>query len=347
MTRVLAGLLGRMLEGQNLSEQEAAAALNAIMDGKATSAQVAGFLIGLRAKGETPEEVAGLVRAMVDHAEQVPVTGTVVDTCGTGGDGAGTFNISTLAALVVAAAGVPVAKHGNRAASGRCGSADLLEAWGLPITLPPQVAATTIGELGIGFLFARTHHPAMKHVAPVRVELGVPTVFNVLGPLTNPAGVTRQVVGVADPRLASLMAHALLRLGREHALVFRGEDGLDELTITGPSQLWEIRDGRVTQSRFDPASLGVERARVEDLKGGEVDDNVRIAEEVLAGEPGPPHDVVALNAAAALYVAGATEDVAGGLQRARAALTSGAARNLRERWVTRSRELATEVGLTV
>ncbi|MDP8928475.1 MAG: anthranilate phosphoribosyltransferase, partial [Actinomycetota bacterium] len=255
-------------------------------------------------------------------------------------DRAGTFNISTMAALVVAAAGVQVAKHGNRAASGRCGSADLLEAWGVAIDLPPPAAGDCVSEVGIGFLFARRFHPAMRHVAAVRAELGVPTVFNVLGPLTNPAGIERQVVGVADARLAPLVAEALVRLGRRHALVFRGEDGLDELTTTGPSRLWEIRDGRVTESLFDPASLGLPRSRPEDLLGGEVEDNVRITEAVLAGRPGPAADVVALNAAAALYVAGAARRIGDGLSMARDVLASGAAVKLRDRWVARSQELA-------
>lgn len=332
-------VVGRLLRGDDLDEDTAGAALRTIMRGEATDAQAAGFLIALRAKGETAAEIAGLVRAMLDHAERIELESVLVDTCGTGGDQAGTFNISTVAALVVAAAGVPVAKHGNRAASGRCGSADLLEAWGVVIDLPPEQARRSIDELGIGFLFARTFHPAMRHVGPVRAELGVPTVFNVLGPLTNPAGVRRQVVGVADEDLAPLVAEALLRLGREHAIVVRGEDGLDELTTTGTSRLWEIRDGRVSESLFDPASLGLPRVRLDDLRGGEVADNVAIADAVLEGEPGPRADVVALNAAAALYVADAVEDMASGLELARRTLSSGAARQLRDRWIDLSRRL--------
>ncbi len=333
-------VVGRLLDGHDLDEATAGAALRTIMSGEATDAQAAAFLVALRAKGETAAEIAGLVRAMLEHAEQIELDGILVDTCGTGGDQAGTFNISTVAALVVAAAGVPVAKHGNRAASGKCGSADLLEAWGVVIDLPPEQARRSIDELGIGFLFARTFHPAMRHVGPVRAELGVPTVFNVLGPLTNPAGVERQVVGVADEAMAPLVAEALLRLGRKHAIVVRGEDGLDELTTTGPSRLWEIRDGRVSESLFDPASLGLERARLEDLQGGEVADNVAVADAVLDGETGPRADVVALNSAAALYVADAVEDLASGLELARETLASGAAKQLRDRWVALSRELA-------
>ncbi|MDQ3931348.1 MAG: anthranilate phosphoribosyltransferase [Actinomycetota bacterium] len=333
-------LLTILLNGEHLSEQQAANALGVIMRGEATPVEVAAFLVALRAKGETSEEIAGFVRAMLAHAERLELDGVLVDTCGTGGDRAGTFNISTIAALVVAAAGVQVAKHGNRAASGRCGSADLLEAWGVAIDLPPTAVGECVAEVGIGFLFARRFHPAMRHVAAVRAELGVPTVFNVLGPLTNPAGIERQVVGVADARLAPLVADALVHLGRRHALVFRGEDGLDELTTTGPSRLWEIRDGRATESLFDPASLGLPRSRREDLVGGEVEENARIAEAVLAGEPGPGADVVALNAAAALYVSGTAPRIRDGLEMARDVLTSGAAGKLRDRWVAVSQELA-------
>lgn len=334
------GVLGRLLSGEDLDEATAADALRTIMSGGTSAVETAAFLVALRAKGEAAAEIAGLVRAMLEHAERIDLDGIVVDTCGTGGDQAGTFNISTVAALVVAAAGVPVAKHGNRAASGKCGSADLLEAWGVVIDLPPEQARRSIDELGIGFLFARTFHPAMKHVAPVRAELGVPTVFNVLGPLTNPAGVDRQVVGVADANMAPLVAEALLRLGREHALVVRGEDGLDELTTTGPSRMWEIRDGRIHDELFDPASLGLERTTIADLQGGEVEDNVRVANAVLDGEVGPRADVVALNAAAALYVAGAVGDLRSGLGLACETLGSGAARELRDRWVELSRDLA-------
>ncbi len=340
--RPWASMLDGLIRGESLSEPEAEAALATIMRGEATAPQIAAFLVALRAKGETGEEIAGFVRAMVDHAEPIDVPGELVDTCGTGGDGAGTFNISTVAALVVAAAGGRVAKHGNRAASGRCGSADLLEAWGVVIDLPPAATARTIEELGIGFLFARSFHPAMRHVAPVRAELGVPTVFNVLGPLTNPAGVDRQVVGVADARLAPIVAEALRRLGREHALVFRGEDGLDELTITGPSRLWEIREGELTETRFEPEAVGLDRAPLEALRGGEVEDNVAIADRVLGGDPGPPADVVALNAAAALNVAGVVDDLAQGVEAAREVLASGAAAALRDRWIARTRELAAE-----
>jgi anthranilate phosphoribosyltransferase len=334
-------VLEQLLAGHDLGEEQAAEVLGTIMRGEAEAAQVAGLLLALRAKGEAAAEIAGFVRAMLDAAVPIDLPGPLLDTCGTGGDGAGTFNISTVAALVVAACGVRVAKHGNRAASGRCGSADLLEAWGVVIELPPAAVARTVTELGIGFLYARTFHPAMRHVAPVRAQLGVRTVFNVLGPLSNPAGAGHQVVGVADVRLAPVMADALAALGKRHALVFRGEDGLDEVTTTGPSQVWEVRDGAVTTWRLDPSELGVPRATLSQLAGGGVDENVAIADAILAGRPGPPSDLVAINAAAALYAADAVTDLAAGLERARAALADGSARTLRDRWVARSRELAT------
>lgn len=333
-------VLESLLAGRDLDEATAGEVLGAVMRGEAGEARMAALLAALRAKGEAPAEIAGFVRAMMAHAAPIRVDGPLVDTCGTGGDGAGTFNISTVAALVVAAAGARVAKHGNRAASGRCGSADLLEAWGVAIDLPGEQVARCIDELGIGFLYARTFHPAMRHVAPVRRQLQIRTVFNVLGPLSNPARASHQVVGVADLALAPIMAGALARLGTEHALVFRGEDGLDELTTTGPSRMWEVRGGEVTERRLDPRELGLGRADLTDLRGGEVEDNLAVADGVLAGDDGPAADVVALNAGAALYVAGRAADIRSGVGRAREVLDSGAARDLRDRWVKRSRELA-------
>ena len=337
-------LLSRLLAGEDLDEELAGQVMGALMRGEAESSQVAGLLIALRGKGEAPGEIAGFVRSMLDAALPFDPPGGhpdhLVDIVGTGGDGAGTFNISTVAALVIAAAGVPVAKHGNRAASSRCGSADLLEAWGVDIELPPAAVARCLSDLGITFLYARSFHPAMRHVAPVRLQLGVRTVFNVLGPLSNPAAVLHQAVGVSDARMAPVMAAALARLGRRHAVVFRGEDGLDELTTTGPSRLWEIRDGVITDSTFDPASLGIDRARPADLEGGDAADNVRIADAVLGGREGPAADIVALNAAAGLYAADAVPDLAAGLTRARAVLASGDALALKARWAEHTRELA-------
>jgi anthranilate phosphoribosyltransferase len=339
-------LLTHLLHGEDLDEATAETVMGSLMRGEAESAQVAGLLVALRAKGEAPSEIAGFVRAMLAEAAPIELApalqARLVDTCGTGGDGANTFNISTVSALVVAAAGQPVAKHGNRAASSACGSADLLEAWGVQIELPPEAVAACIDELGIGFLYARSFHPAMRYVAPVRLQLGIRTAFNVLGPLANPARAPYQVVGVPDVRLAAVMADALARLGKRHALVFRGDDGLDELTTTGPSHLWEVRDGEVTPGVLDPSELGIARASADELTGGGVADNVAIADAILAGEPGPRADIVALNAGAALYAADAVPDLAGGVERARAVLASGAARDLRDRWVARSRALAQE-----
>jgi anthranilate phosphoribosyltransferase len=336
-------VLTHLLHGEDLDEPLAEAVMGVLMRGEAESAQVAALLIALRAKGEAATEIAGFVRAMLAEAEPIDLApqlrARLVDTCGTGGDGANTFNISTLAALVVAAAGQPVAKHGNRAASSACGSADLLEAWGVEIDLPPAAVAACIEELGIGFLYARSFHPAMRYVAPVRVQLGIRTVFNLLGPLSNPAGAPHQVVGVPDVRLAEVMAGALARLGKRHALVFRGDDGLDELTTTGPSHLWELRDGEVRPAVVDPVDLGIPLAIASDLRGGDVATNVAVADAVLRGEPGPRADIVALNAGAALYAADAVPDLADGVARAREVLASGMARDLLERWAARSRQL--------
>lgn len=329
----------RIQRREDLEEDTAAAAMTAIMDGEITPLQVAALLMGLRVKGETAEEVAGLVRTMRGYALSVPVTGPVVDTCGTGGDRAGTFNVSTVAALVAAGAGARVAKHGNRAASSSCGSADLLEAWGVVIDLPPAGVAACIEELGIGFCFAPAFHPAMKHVVPARRELGVPTVFNFLGPLTNPAGAQHQTIGVGDRRMAPLMAGTLAKLGTEHALVFCGHDGLDELTTTGPSHVWEVRKGEVREYDFDPAEHGIARATLDQLQGGALADNVRIADAVLAGELGPRRDIVLVGAAAALVAADLAADWPSGLEAAARSIDSGAARGVLDRWITRSQEL--------
>lgn len=334
--RVLATVVG----GDDLDEETAAAVMSEIMGGDVDPARTAGLLTALRTRGESAAEIAGFVRAMMDHVVPIDLDGPLLDTCGTGGDGADTFNVSTVSALVVAAAGVPVAKHGNRSASSKCGSADLLEAWGVVIDLPAAAVATCVRELGIGFLFARTFHPAMRHVGPIRASLGIRTVFNVLGPLSNPAGATHQIVGVSDVRLAPVMAEALARLGKAHALVFCGADGLDELTTTGPSRMWEVRDGQVTASTFDPREVGIELAALADLQGGHVARNVEIADAVLGGAPGAPSDMAALNAGAALYAADFVGTIRDGVARARDVLRSGAVADLRDRWVARSRELA-------
>lgn len=335
----LPDVLTRLIRGEDLSDADTAAVMTMIMEGDASPAQVAGFLVALRAKGETAEEIAGLARVMREYAVPLQVGRPTVDTCGTGGDRAGTFNVSTMSALVAAAAGATVAKHGNRAASGRCGSADLLEAWGVVIDLPSQGVQRCIDEVGIGFCFAPTFHPSFRHAMTARRELGVPTVFNFLGPLTNPAFAAHQTVGVSDPRMAPKMAGVLARLGSRHALVFHGEDGLDELTTTGPSQMWEVRDGEVVESTFDPSALGIAPATVAALKGGDVDDNRRIAESVLAGDKGAPRDIVVLGAAAALYAADLVDDWDAGLHRASEAIDSRDAESLLQRWVATSRSL--------
>ncbi len=341
-------VLTTLLHGEDLDEDHAADVLAEVMQGGAEPAQIAALLLALRAKGESASEIAGFVRVML--AEAAPITlapqtaDRVVDIVGTGGDGANTSNISTVAAVVIAAAGQPVAKHGNRAASSACGSADLLEAWGIDLDLPPADVARCIEETGIGFLFARTFHPAMRVVAPVRQQLGIRTTFNLLGPLSNPAAAPSMAVGVADARLAPVMADALARLGKRHVLVFRGADGLDELSTTGPSDVWEVRDGQVTRSTVDPRELDIELATLEQLRGGDVERNVAIANAVLAGDPGPHRDIVVLNAAAGLYAADAVAGLADGVERAAATLDSGAAAALKDRWVARSNELAASHG---
>lgn len=333
-------VLDRLVAGQDLDRVEARGLLGEVMRGELDEAVLAGLLVALRAKGESPDEIAGFVEAMTAAAQRVEVEGPLLDTCGTGGDGADTFNISTVSAVVCAAAGARVAKHGNRSASSACGSADLLEQWGVAIELGPQAVATCIEELGIGFMFARTFHPAMRHVGPVRSKLGIRTVFNVLGPLSNPAGAEHQVVGVADPSLAEVMAGALHRLGRTHALVFHGHDGLDELTTGGPSRVWEVTTDGVRTWELDPTTYGFQPAPVSQLVGGDPATNAAIADAVLEGESGPRSDVIALNAGAALWTAGVAGDLPAGIEVARAVLADGSAAELRDRWVARSQELA-------
>ena len=336
-------LLGSLLRGEDLTTADTAWAMGEVMAGEATPAQVAGFVVALRAKGETPAEVAGFVEVMLAEAAEVRVTGRVVDTCGTGGDRQNTVNISTMAALVVAGAGVPVVKHGNRAASSACGSADLLEELGVVVDLPPAAVGPCLSEAGIAFCFAPVFHPGMRHAAVPRRDLGVPTVFNVLGPLTNPARPMAQAVGVSDPRLAPVMAGVLAARGAD-ALVFRGDDGLDELSVTGPSTVWVVAGGAVAEEAFDPASLGLARATIEDLRGAGASYNASVARDLLAGARGPVRDAVLLNAAAALAAYAAddaplVERLQAGMATAAAALDGGAARELLDRWVSVSRSL--------
>jgi anthranilate phosphoribosyltransferase len=333
-------VIGTLLAGQDLDAATAEAAMRVIMAGEAGDAHIAAFLTALRAKGETVGELAGLARTMRAFAEPVPVDGPLVDTCGTGGSRTETFNVSTVAAVIAAAAGARVAKHGNRAASGRCGSADLLEAWGVAIDLPGEAVAACVDELGIGFCFAPTYHPAMRHVMPVRTALGVPTAFNLLGPLSNPAGAAHQTVGVADPAVAETVAGVLAQLEARHALVFHGAGGLDELTTAGVSPVWRVRDGRVGHEQLDPGALGLVASDVGELRGGDVAASAAVAEAVLADQRGPARDVAVLSAAAALIAADLDGDWPAALARADDAVSSGAAATLRDQWVARSRELA-------
>ncbi len=317
--------LSALLAGEHLSEDEASAAMTEIMEGNATPAQFSGFVVALRAKGETSDEIVGLVKTMREFGAKVDVADEVLDTCGTGGDRAGTFNVSTAAALVCAGAGVKVAKHGNRAASSRCGSADVLEALGVRIDLPPGEVAACIEHAGIGFCFAPVFHPAMRHAAGPRKELGVATIFNFLGPLTNPAGATRQAVGVSDPRMMEKMVEALARLGSTRVLAFHGDDGLDELSISGPSQVFELNDGRTGRWTIDPADVGIDRAPVASITGGDAEENAGAIRDVLGGTKGPKRDIVLLNAAAGLIAAGKAEDVRAGVALAAESIDGGAA----------------------
>ena len=331
---------------EHLSEREAAAALEEILEGEVDPAVTAGLLTALRMKGETVDEIVGFARAMRAHAAAVTCKTVrpeqLVDTCGTGGDGCNTFNISTATAFVVAGVGVPVAKHGNRSISSRCGSADVLEALGANVQLTPEQAAEAIDQVGVGFLFAPLIHPAMKHVQPVRRSLAMRTVFNLLGPLTNPAGAGAQVVGVYDGRLVPMVAEALLRLGVKRAFVVHGDDGLDEITTTGPTRVAEVRNGTVTERKAGPADFGVEEARRDDLSGGGREENALIIRRILEGAHGPRPDIVVVNAAAALVAAGRAESFREGAGLARRAIDSGAALEKLERFVELTSEYRAE-----
>ncbi|HEX6349048.1 MAG TPA: anthranilate phosphoribosyltransferase [Candidatus Dormibacteraeota bacterium] len=332
--------ISKLVRGESLSEAEAAAAMETIMSGDATPAQIAGFVVALRIKGETADELTGLARAARANATPIDAGDGLLDTCGTGGDGTGTFNISTLAGIVAAAAGGRVAKHGNRAASSVCGSADVLEALGVRIDLGPEGVARCIREAGIGFLFAPVFHPSFRYATGPRRELGVRTVFNILGPLCNPAGASRQALGVADGALAATMAEVLARLGVERALVFHGQDGMDELSTTGPSRVIEVSDGGRREYALDPVELGLARASAVEVRGGDAPRNAAIAADVLAGAPGPRRDIVLLNAAAALRVAGLAGDWRDGLALAAETIDSGKAAATLERWVAVSQAVA-------
>jgi anthranilate phosphoribosyltransferase len=323
--------IAKLVKCQSLTEAEAAAAFETIMRGDATPVQIAGFVIALRIKGETVEELTGFAKAARQMSTPIDVDGDLLDTCGTGGDGLATFNISTLAAIVAAASGARVAKHGNRAASSMCGSADVLEQLGVKIDLPPEGVARCIEGAGIGFLFAPIFHPSFRFAGVPRRELGVRTVFNVLGPLCNPAGARYQALGVADGTLAGKMADVLMRLGVERAIVFHSEDGMDELSLSAPSHVIEI-DGARREYQLDVSDLGLKKAPLVEVRGGGPEENARIAREVLGGAKGPRRDVVLLNASAALRAAGIARDWKDGLGIAAEAIDSGRAGDVLQRW---------------
>jgi anthranilate phosphoribosyltransferase len=334
------GVLNALLYGQDQSSDATAWAMDQIMRGEATDAQIAGFVVALRAKGETVEEITGVVRAMYEHANVIEVSGRTVDIVGTGGDGAKTVNISTMSALVVAGTGAKVVKHGNRAASSASGSSDVLEKLGVNLDLTPQRVAEVAEEAGITFCFAVKFHPALRHVAAARGQLGIRTVFNLLGPLTNPAKVRSQAVGVAVAREAPIVAGVLAERGNS-ALVFRGDDGLDELTTTATSRVWVVRDGKVREESFDPRDVGIELVPVEALRGADAAYNAEVARRVLDGEQGAVRDAVLLNAAAALVAlqptdASLADQLRAGMDRAAESIDSGAAKRTLEGWVAAS-----------
>ncbi len=340
-------MLGRLMGGENLTTVEAAAALGDILEGNASGAQIAAFVTALRMKGETVGEMAALVGVMLDFAEPLSVSGDLVDTCGTGGDRSGSINVSTMAAFVVAGAGARVCKHGGRAATSGCGSADVLEALGVVIDLGPAGVARCIEEAGMGFCFAPRFHPAMRHAGPVRRELGVPTVFNVLGPLANPARARHQVVGVSDPSMAEKMLGVLEANGARRAMVVYGHDGLDELSTTTTSSVFDLSvadDGSSTTRTYavDPAALGLKLVEKSDLCGGDAATNADIVRRVLGGELGPHRDIVALNAAAGLVVGGLAIDLIEGLERAQVAIDDGSAAGVLERLSSGSQAAASD-----
>jgi anthranilate phosphoribosyltransferase len=335
-------LINTLIDGTDLTAGNTEWAMNSIMAGEASPAQIAGFLVALRSKGETVDELVGLVDAMIANASPIEIAGQKLDIVGTGGDQQNTVNISTMAALIAAGAGAKVVKHGNRAASSTSGSADVLEALGVRLDLPIPRVALNAEEAGITFCFAQVFHPSMRHAAVARRELGVPTAFNFLGPMINPAHVQASAVGVANERMAPLVAGVLAKRG-SRGLVFRGNDGLDELTTTGPSRVWEIRNGAVDEEMFDPRDLGIRQATLEELRGGDAAANAAVVRSVLAGGPGSARDAAQLNAAAGLVafdldaVGAFSERMAAALQRAEESIESGAAAAVLDRWVALSR----------
>ncbi|MFI9026073.1 anthranilate phosphoribosyltransferase [Streptomyces sp. NPDC053560] len=338
--RTWPGVLNALLEGRDLSADSTEWAMDRMMRGEASDAQIAGFAVALRAKGETVAEISGLVRAMYEHANLIEVPGPGVDIVGTGGDGAKTVNISTMSSIVVAGTGAKVVKHGNRAASSASGASDVLEKLGVNLDLTPRRVVEVAEEAGITFCFAVKFHPALRHVGAARGQLGIRTVFNFLGPLTNPAKVRAQAVGVADARMAPIVAGVFAERGHS-SLVFRGDDGLDELTTTTTSRVWVVRDGAVREESFDPRDVGLELVPVEALRGADASYNADVARRLLAGERGPVRDAVLLNSAAALVAleptdAPLTDQIAAGITRAAESIDSGTAQNVLTRWVAAS-----------
>lgn len=329
-----------VVNGDSLSMADAAAVMNEIMSGEATPAQFGAFVTALRIKGESVDEIAGMAQTMRDHSLRVEVEGRLVDTCGTGGDDAGTFNVSTAAAFVAAGAGAKVAKHGNRAMSGACGSADVLEAMGARIDLSPQSVERCLNESGFGFMFAQRFHPSMRFAASPRREIGIRTVFNILGPLTNPAGAKSQVIGVADALTAPKIAEALGRLGSRHALVVHGGDGMDEITLGGETSVWELRDGSVSEYAVSPEQFGMSRAALGLLQAADADESAGMLRQVLSGGTGAPRDIVVLNAAAALLAVDFVGTFADGISAAEESIDSGRASERLDVFIALSNELA-------
>ena len=331
--------LGIVVTGRGLTRDEAEAAMTSVMEGEATPAQLGALLAALHVRGETPEEIAGFASAMRARAIRVDVPADALDVVGTGGDRSNSITISTLSAIVAAGAGASVAKHGNRAASSACGSADVLEAFGVKIDLGPQGVATCVREVGVGFMFAAKYHPAMRHAGPVRREIGIRTVFNLLGPLANPAGVRRYVLGAPSEAIAETMARALADLAVEHALVVYGTDGLDEISPSAETRTWEVRRGDVKESTLVPENAGVARAKREEIVGGDAATNARIGRDVLSGRQGGARSAVLLNAGAACYIAGLATTIREGVAVATRSVDSGAARDRLERWISTSQRL--------
>jgi len=331
-------LIAKVADGNVLASDEAEAAFNAMMSGDATSGQIGAFLMALRVRGETVDEITAGAKVMRAKAVQVPAPSNAIDTCGTGGDASGTYNISTAASFAVAACGVPVAKHGNKALSSKSGSAEVLEKLGVKLAIGPELIRRCIDEAGIGFMFAPAHHSAMKHVGPTRAELGTRTIFNLLGPLSNPAGTKFQVVGVFDDKWVEPLAQVLKNLGSTRVWVMHGSDGLDELTTTGSSRVAELKDGRVSTFEVTPEEVGLPRASAADLKGGDPDENTGALRALLDGATGPYRDIVALNAAASLVVAGKASTLKEGVVMAGEAIASGAAKAALDKLVSVSNE---------